>query len=258
MNIAIYLISISIGLALSFFCIVFSMFGGERLVTITSLMLGAIYVSTTIYAFSVSAGKNITLNALALASPPLILIVIFKLYIEVTTYVVPLFEHESSAFAEACKSSGAQYLKPPAKPASSIAHDWNGDHELGYSRYELGRYGRLGGMGGFDKRIPRFDEAIIFTEYKRTSNAGLSTSATGSYVRTYSKDISHRFAVSTLTADILITHRVSPEEELSKAPINQGPVTHELTVTDRRDDQLLATLKYVVDQRDRRICGPII
>lgn len=254
MNIVIYIIAAAFGLSLSILAVAFAQFGGLRLVYLISGLLTVAYIGALIFFFKPKTSKNVTLNALALASPPLIVFVMFWVSAIVETDVIPLFEHESPAFTAACKNAGAQFFNTPATPVRSIAYD--SKHEQDYSRYKLGKYGRLGEMGGFDKRFPRFDEAVEFTEH-RQKNYGLPPNSPGSYIRIFPKSNS-RISATSMTADILVTYQLSPEDEFTKAPIHQGPVTHKLTVTDRRDGQTLATLRYVVDTKDRRICGPLI
>ncbi|MCC6208763.1 MAG: hypothetical protein IT488_11495 [Gammaproteobacteria bacterium] len=181
--------------------------------------------------------KNKTVAGLSVAVAPLPAVVMCVVILNaVMEYVVPLFETESPEFTEACKNTGAQFFRTPTLPVSSISYHWTGKSTRGFAIYELGRYGRLAGMsgGGLDKHYPRLKEALKFNEHKPPANDDFQP-----------------------LADIIVTYRIFPEEELAKAPIHQGPVTHELTVTDQRDGQTLATMRYVIDQKDRRICGPI-
>ena len=196
--------------------------------------------------------------SVALAPAPVLIVGVLLLGSLLATYVIPLFETESSEFTTACRNSGSHFFRAPVMPVHSIAYDPNS----GIARYKTGLYGRLDEIGGFDSPIPRFDDAIEFTEHRRGYGDGITSTDSGSYVRLMPKsnDLNDRYrgkVVESLTADVLVTYRIFPKEELAKAPIAQGPVTHELTVTDRRDGQTIASVRYVVDQKGRRICGPM-
>ena len=58
-----------------------------------------------------------------------------------------------------------------------------------------------------------------------------------------------------MTADVLVHYEILPEEELRKAENDQGIVSYEVTVTDRRTQEKLAILKYVLDVKKMRGCG---
>lgn len=59
------------------------------------------------------------------------------------------------------------------------------------------------------------------------------------------------------SADILVTYSLSPDYKVSNAPFGNGLAVYELLVTDQRDRKMIATMRYIIDQDDRRICGPI-
>lgn len=207
----------------------------------------------------VSRQKIYRAVAVALAPAPVLIIGVLWLGNLLRIYIVPLFETEPREFTTACKDVGAHFFKMPALPVHSIAYDPS-ENIIGL--YKTGRYGRLGQIGGFDAPMPRFDAAIEFTEHRRGYGDGITSTDSGSYVRLMPKsnDLNDRYrgnVVESLTADVLVTYRVFPKEELAKAPIAQGPVTHELTVTDRRDGQEIASMRYVIDQKGHHICGPM-
>lgn len=206
-------------------------------VTVIAISLG-FSLTFFILALVLIHKQRIAQGLLAAAAPlPLLLFLAFEVTPLLNNHIIPMLESEPAEFTAACKSVGASYLRSPATPVHSIAYRWIGDSKRDYVRYEIGRYGRIGGMdgGGFGKRYPRLEEALNFKMHEGA---------------TYQERVT--------SADIQVTYRVSPESELRKAPIHQGLVTRELTVTDQRDGQVLATLVYVVDLSDRRICGPIV
>lgn len=63
--------------------------------------------------------------------------------------------------------------------------------------------------------------------------------------------------IESLTADVVVKYRFIHPEERLMAESDQGAVGYDLTVTDRRDGQQLAVMRYFVDRKNYRICGPI-
>lgn len=173
----------------------------------------------------------------AVAPLPLLLFLVLEVAPLLENHIIPMLESEPAEFTTACKSAGANYIRQPATPVHSVAYRWIGESSRDYVRYEVGRYGRIGSKdgGGLGKRYTRLNDALNFKMPEGTTAQERMKSA-----------------------DVLVTYRVLPESELRKAPIAQGLVTRELIVTDQRDGQVLATLVYVVDLNDRRICGPIV
>lgn len=179
------------------------------------------------------------IGLLTAAAPlPLFLLLVFVVMPLLTNHVIPMLETEPAEFTAACRNAGANYLRSPAKPVHSILYKWVGSSGRDVVYYKLGRYGRIEQMwdgSAPGERYPRLEAAL-----KAKPHEGVSQQ--------------ERLA----SADVVVTYRVSPESELRKAPVIQGLVTRELTVVDQRDGQLLATLIYVVDRGDRRICGPLV
>jgi len=205
------------------------------------------------------AQKKYLAFSVALAPAPVLIVGVLLFGSLLATYVIPLFETESSEFTTACRDAGSRFFRTPAMPVHSIAY---GPSPNTIGTYKTGLYGRLTQIGGFDAPMPRFDAAIEFTEHRRGYGDGITSTDSGLYVRLMPKsnDLNDRYrgnVVESLTADVLVTYRIFPKEELAKAPIAQGPVTHELTVTDRRDGQTIASMRYVIDQKGHHICGPM-
>lgn len=166
-------------------------------------------------------------------------------------FVTPILESEP--YTSACLNAEESYFTTPEKPIRSIAYDWEGDYDPGANTYKVGLFGRLTGINR-NERL-QIDNSVTFTERRRGNNYGAQITG-AKYVRQRFRDDSGS-EVETLTADILVTYHLSPEQELSKAATNRGPVTHEILVTDRRSGQRIASLRYVIDQKNWRICGPI-
>lgn len=157
----------------------------------------------------------------------------------------------SSAFAAACKQMGAQYLRSPTKPVRSIAYDWKDDDyppQIVY--FETASNGHLSSLnGGLGFRLPA---QIDFTEGRCCRFEGRPT--TGSdlpYLRRPNSGATY-FGINDLSADALVMFRSSR----IKLPGLQWALTkYEVTVTDRRTGDTLATLNYMLDLGRRRGCG---
>lgn len=159
----------------------------------------------------------------------------------------------ATTFTAACKDAGEHFFRRPSKPVHSIELD--GQSMM--ARYGVGRHGRLQTfqIGVMGTPMPRFDKAIKFID-AREPGPPIRYKRRWPNARTLRKRYSG-VVVDASSANVLVTFHSYPRDELRKAQDAQGPVTHELVVTDRRDGVLLATMKYVVDWKDHRICGPI-
>ena len=177
-----------------------------------------------------------------------------------TKHIWPIFEHEPPEFTAACKTAVAQFVNPPTLPVHSIAYDWNGNHKPDIGPFLIGSNGRIKQIGSVPKRHQKLDEAIVFTESRRFSDYGLQVTG-AKYKRINSNAGTAPYEdgvnVDDLTADILVYYHISPESELAKAPVHQKTVVYDMSITDRRNLQLIATMRYVVDRKDRRLCGPL-
>jgi hypothetical protein len=152
-------------------------------------------------------------------------------------------------FTAACRGAGVNYLAQPAAPVRSVAYDWP-EGELPPST----NFFEIDGRGNVDRlrwRTPDIGlpASITYIESRccphsaplgepqpwlRASRGGPPTYATR------------------LTADILVKYRTS---EIRLAEGEWPLVEAELTVSDRRDGRLLATLHYALDRQRRRGCG---
>lgn len=178
----------------------------------------------------------------AIAPAPALIVILFVTS-EIDRYIVPLFEVPPAEYTAACKDAGEHVFRYPSKPVHSIAFS---DQSM-VTRYKIGLYGRLEEIGGFPQYDPRFNKAIKFIEVREPG-------AAQRYKRTWQKSSNTRqrhvsVDVNAPSADILVTYHTYRS--------GRWATTHELTVTDRRDGALLAKMKYTVDEKDRRICGPI-
>jgi hypothetical protein len=158
---------------------------------------------------------------------------------------------QEAEFQTACREAGSRFVAKPAQPVRSVAHEHNPQIRRDpASRYELDKTGRIQGTGSLFW-TPRIRDYVDFIEERPGGKYGLSKPA--KYVRS---PRSGQFeGVDELTADIVVMHDVSKPEELDKPVAQQTLVNYTLSVTDRRDGQLLGTMSYWVDMVNRRVCG---
>lgn len=176
--------------------------------------------------------------------------------------IYPRFQTEKPEFTAACKTAVASFFNTPASPPSSLAYDWNGEHKPETGPYVLGKFGRIAQIGAYIGRSSEFDNSIKFTQIKRYSDYGLAvTGPKYKLVDGYSGDsiyTSHgNNYVNELKADILVYIKTSPEGEIDKNRTLQGTVIYDVSITDRRTSQKISSMRYVINQQDKRICGPM-
>lgn len=120
------------------------------------------------------------------------------------------------AFARACENVGVKLLRKPSTKVTSIGLDWRG-LEGPMALYELG------------------------PDYRLLSSEG---------------SLPYRaLVVDSRMADVMVTRSASPPEEEKKPLAYRGLIRYTLTVTDRRDGAMLATMTFAADMKNRRACG---
>lgn len=166
-------------------------------------------------------------------------------------------------FKTLCKGVGVQFLEKPVAPVHSIAYDFDPKRISGWSgasRVELDEDGRTLGFGGFSKRNSAEATKVAsfkFTERRAGDGAGAATinpSAPYYYFPAFSAQQPY-YGVDNLSADILAFLDVDKPDELSKAPIRQGAIRYQITLTDRRSGAVLGVQVFVVDRLNHRACG---
>ena len=146
----------------------------------------------------------------------------------------------------ACKGAGPRYLQKPVAVVESIAYDWEPgtDHpQVNYIAMNT-----RGNFGNMWYTFPHFPKSIKFIEerccersarnfpYKRYTESGKST------------------GIPELTADVVVTYKVT----YAPMPGSESKLeTVDMAVTDRRDGKALATLRYIIDEHNRRGCGAV-
>lgn len=155
----------------------------------------------------------------------------------------------SAEFALACAGTGAKFVAKPAAPVRSIAYDWTGDPPK-FKHFNIEWNGNISFGGGYGFAL--LPAQIAFTESRCCRSEGRPGNGISPYIRQPNENNGGYFGVTDLTADVLVMFRASPvgvesqESNLTKVDV---------TVTDRRDGRMLASLSYAIDERKRRGCG---
>lgn len=263
MNIIIYIVAGAIGLYLSLLGVVFSLLHGILFASIVGALLLAAHIGSIVYVRKKAMEGKGRLAALALVSP-MFIVGGGAMVIGWGIAAVSFFEPESPAFKAECRTAGAQFHKLPASPVHSIAYDWDGNYAPRIiTHFTLGFGGHPDSMGFTDGYFDSFPypPVIEFTERKRRPDSkGSPAGAPGPYVRLPRWDgrfprQDTSYGIETLTADALVTYQWTSTEDLKQATPQKGIVTYDLTVTDRRNGNKLASLRYVIDEKKDRACG---
>ncbi|MCE5210444.1 MAG: hypothetical protein LLG40_02685 [Deltaproteobacteria bacterium] len=176
---------------------------------------------------------------------------------------IKLLSHETPEFKTLCKDVGVKLFEKPLTPVRSIAYDFNPKRIsgwLGAERVELDEDGRTLGFGGFSKRNSAEARKVVgfeFTERRRGDGAGAATiNPSAPYYHFPARGTNQPyFGVNKLSADVLAFLDVDKPEEYRKAPILQGAIRYQITLTDRRSDAVLGVQVFVVDRLNNRACG---
>lgn len=250
MTIFAYAAAAVIGLLFSFIGLVFAMTGGLRTVYLVGALLLVAFASAIFFVVrQARAGKG-PRAAFALVLPMFLVTAALQVF-QLGKYASSLVVPDSEVFLAECRNTGAKYFKRPATPVRSIAYDWNTKSNPPFNRFEIHLKTRIASLGRSNHPHPK---SIEFVERKRSGLEGRpSQGADGPFIRF--PQTGDYYAVSSLTADVLVHYEINPEEELRKAEVDQGIVLYEVTVTDRRTDERLASLRYVVDAKQGRACG---
>jgi hypothetical protein len=174
---------------------------------------------------------------------------------------VKLLTHETPEFTALCKDVGVKLLEKPVAPVRSIAYDFDPkriSRWLDYWRVEVDEDGRTLGFGGFSKRnsteatkVARFE----FTERRAGDGAGAATINPSAPYYRFPAAQQPYYGVDELSADVRAVLDVDKPDEYRKAPIRQGAIRYQITLTDRRSGAVLGVQTYVVDRLNHRACG---
>lgn len=162
--------------------------------------------------------------------------------------VISDLQPSAPEFALACKSAGPRYLTKPTTPVRSIAYEWEGSGPPFLNRFQIASSGRIASSS---YHMPMFPSTIEFTEARCCVHAGRPSNGVGPYVRQPNGNSSPNLRVAELASDALVAYKIS-NTELSKG----FALRHvDLTVSDRRNGQTLATLRYISDVKNGKMCG---
>jgi hypothetical protein len=248
-NIIIYIVAAAIGLYLSLVGVFFALLHGPLFAFIVGALLLAGHIGSVLYVRKKAMEGKGRLAALALVSPMFVVFGLAQLF-GIGGFIFTLLKPDSRAFTLECKTAGAQFYKLPTSPVHSIAYDWTTKKAPPYNTFSV-IFGTRVSPGYSEEPYP---PSIEFVEGRRSKWEGRPlTGPDGPYFRR--PKVGARYAITDLTADVLIMYRIGPEEELEKAEEDQGLVTYEVTVTDRRTSERLASLRYAIDAKNMRGCG---
>lgn len=246
MNAILYIIATAIGLFLSYVGLAFALLSGRQFTYLIGVLLAAAHIGTFIYVRKKAIQGKGRSAAIVLVSPLFIVMGGMHLF-ERGKYLVSQIKPDSSEFTKECQTAGAQYYKLPASQAHSIAYIWKYKYEHIYNYFTLTQSTRARSL---EYRNYPYPTTIEFIE---RSYIGRREGLPETYVRLPRQGA--KYQITALTADVLVDYQITPADELRKAATEQGMVTYEVTITDRRDGEKLASLRYVVDAKNRRACG---
>ncbi len=171
-----------------------------------------------------------------------------------------LLNHETSEYISLCKEAGVKLLEKPVAPVRSIAYDFDPKRISGWSgasRVEVDEDGRTLRFGGFSKlnaekiKLASFE----FTERRNGDGAGRATINPSAPYCHFPSNKKPYHGVEDLSADVLAFLDVDKPDEYKKAPISQGAIRYQITLTDRRSNSILGEQVFVVDRLNHRACG---
>lgn len=247
MNIIIYIVATAIGVYFSYMGLGLATLHNRQFYSLLQGMLLVAYIGSFLFARKKAIQGKVILAALALVSPMVQVLLVGQVFM-LGKHLVFLLSPTSPAFTQECQTAGVQYYKLPASPVRSIAYDWQTKEDPSYLNVFTVNFGnRLNSRAHYAFAYPA---TIEFTER--------SSAARSEGLRRSCFHIPRQgggYELPALTADVVVEYRIRHEKEFEKATPEQGMVTHELTVTDRRDGQKLAFLRYVIDEKNGRACG---
>lgn len=228
--------------------------------TVINIVLLSCFIFLVIALIFIYKQKYITGVIIAVAPLPIFMLLVTWLIPTVTTYIIPLFETDSPEFIAACKGAGVKLLDKPVAPVRSIAYDFDPkriSNWSGASRIELDNTGRTIGFGGFSKHNSVEAKKKLnfeFTERRAGDGAGFPLINPSASYYHFATGRAY-YGVDNLSADVLAFLDVDNPVEYSKAPISQGVIRYQITLTDRRSGAILGVQVFVVDRLNHRACG---
>ena len=186
--------------------------------------------------------------AYVLILPMFIVIGMHTIYAAVG-YSILRWTPDTEVFTAECSRTEVKYIKLPNMPVRSIAYDWDSEEVPSFITYTNINDSRISDLR-YSSKPNVDDQRFDFTEIKPTTNFETPSLGAGSkYLRFPKHEI--YWGVAEITADILVKYKTSQIEQSKK----DGAIRYELTVSDRRNGDKLAFLRYVIDIKKQRACG---
>ena len=238
----------SFGILLSVLGLVGSAVGGGQQYLVLSGLLFLTYVGVISFLVKKSE-QGLGQQYAYLLTFPMLFVVVMHVIFLVVSHIFSILIPDSEAFTVECNKTEVKYIKPPTKPVRSIAYDWDSEVVPSFITYTNGNGTRISDLR-YSSQPNVYNKYFDFTEIKPTSSFETPRLGAGSkYLRFPKNEI--YWGVAEMTADILVKYKTSPIEQLKK----DGAIRYELTVSDRRNGDTLAYLRYVVDVKKQRACG---
>ena len=162
--------------------------------------------------------------------------------------VFALVEPIPTEVAETCKSGGPRYLLSPATPVHSIAFVWKTSLERGrfsYVNKDARKFGRFRFLDEIE-----YPQTVHFIEREFHGGFGVRTDEHWPFMSKPNGGVFVGAAES--IADALVTYEIT---KLSKVDAKNMFELADITVSDRRNGQVLASLRYPTDGHNTPLCG---
>jgi hypothetical protein len=195
-------------------------------------------------------GKGSTGVVIALSTLP---VGFFATFIAATIWsvgqgILVLTEPVPNEVADVCKRGGPRYLASPATPVHSISFDWKTSLDRGrfsYVNRNPSKFGRFRFLDQID-----YPQTVHFIEERFRSGYGVRQEDRWPFMRKPNGGVFVGVAES--TADALVTYEIT---KLSKVDAKNIFEMTDITVIDRRDGRVLASLQYPTDGNNFPLCG---
>lgn len=213
-------------------------------------LLSLTYIAVIVYVGKKAVeaeGKN---YSILLVTPFFLFVGVLQVF-SVAATSLGLLSPNSTAFDEACKDVGPKYFKKPSMPVRSVAFDWDGEALPEYNRFQVVFGTRIDNLGYSALPLKSGFEFIETKRSKRDSWAGDGVTAPSPYVR-YSLAKSQN--IYSLTADILVRYKMVPIRGVPET-IADKPKKYEISILDRRSNELLASFRFAINEKQKRGCG---
>lgn len=251
-NVATLLI-IMVNSMMMFYLIFFASLGNgvrEGVGTAQIVGYGWLAIASSFALYKCSKGKGAAGVVIAITTLPMGMAVIYVVSMTWAAGQVVLgwIEPTPSEITEVCKSGGPRYLASPSSPVHSIAFDWETSLQrarFSYVNKDPKRFGTFRSLENVE-----YPTTVHFIERKYSAGLAERSNEHWPYMRKTTNGIWS--GVDAFTADALVTYEI---EQLSEANARKKFELTEITVTDRRTGQVLASLRYPTDGHNTPLCG---